>query len=70
MKKEYSFGTAIFDNAQVRHSFETGVSKLVFAAAATPAATTAMATATPEAPAFEVLFAIGAILAALLVRRR
>lgn len=72
MEKEYSFGTAIFDNAQVRHSFETGVSKLVFAAEATPTpvATTAMATATPEAPAFEVLFAIGAILAALLVRRR
>ncbi len=34
MKKEYSFGTAIFDNAQTRHSYETGVSKLVFAAPA------------------------------------
>lgn len=72
MKKEYSFGTAIFDNAQVRHSFETGVSKLVFAAEATPTpvATTAMATATPKAPAFEVLFAVGALLVAILVRRR
>ncbi len=71
-KKEYSFGTAVFDNAQVRHSFETGVSKLVFAAAATPAATTAApaATPTPEAPAFEVLFAVGALLVAILVRRR
>ncbi len=70
MKKEYSFGTAIFDNAQTRHSFETGVSKLVFAAAATPAATTAAPTATPKAPAFEVLFAVGALLVAVLVRRR
>ncbi|MFA4936364.1 MAG: hypothetical protein WC568_11065, partial [Candidatus Methanoperedens sp.] len=60
------------DNAQVRHSFETGVSKLVFAAAATPAATTAApaATPTPKAPAFEVLFAVGALLVAVLVRRR
>ena len=72
MMKGYSFGTAIFDNAQVRHSFETGVSKLVFAAAATPAATTAApaATPTPKAPAFEVLFAVGALLVAVLVRRR
>ncbi len=72
MKKEYSFGTAIFDGAQVRHSFETGVSKLVFAAAATPAATTAApaATPTPKAPAFEILFAVGALLVAILVRRR
>ncbi len=72
MMKEYSFGTAIFDNAQVRHSFETGVSKLVFAAVATPAATTAApaATPTPKAPAFEVLFAVGALLVAVLVRRR
>lgn len=72
MMKGYSFGTAIFDNAQVRHSFETGVSKLVFAAAATPAATTAApaATPTPKAPAFEVLFAVGALLVATLVRRR
>ncbi len=74
MKKEYSFGTAIFDNAQVRHSFETGVSKLVFAApvVATPAATTAAPAATPtqKAPAFEMLFAVGALLAAMLVRRR
>jgi hypothetical protein len=70
MKKEYSFGTAIFDNAQTRHSYETGVSKLVFAApAATPAATTAAPAAT-KAPAFEILFAVGALLVAVLVRRR
>jgi hypothetical protein len=72
MKKEYSFGTAIFDNAQVRHSFEPGVSKLVFAAPATPAATTVTpaATATPKAPAFEMLFGIFALLLAVLFRRR
>lgn len=72
MKKEYSFGTAIFDGAQVRHSYETGVSKLVFAAPAMPAATTAApaATPTPKAPAFEILFAVGALLVAVLVRRR
>jgi len=35
LKKEYSFGTAIFDGAQVRHSYETGVSKLIFAGQAT-----------------------------------
>jgi hypothetical protein len=68
LKKEYSFGTAIFDNAQTRHSYETGVSKLVFAAV-TPAATTAKPAAT-KAPAFEVLFAVGALLVAVLVRRR
>jgi hypothetical protein len=73
LTKEYSFGTAIFDNAQTRHSYETGVSKLVFApavAATTPAATTAAATATPKAPAFEILFTVGAVLIALLVIRR
>jgi plastocyanin len=32
MKKEYLFGTAVFDNAQTRHSYESGVSKFVFAA--------------------------------------
>jgi len=71
MKKEYSFGTAIFDNAQTRHSYETGVSKLVFAAPA-PEATTAApaAMATPKAPAFEILFAVAALLVAVLVRRR
>ncbi|SNQ61333.1 ethylbenzene dehydrogenase-related protein [Candidatus Methanoperedens nitratireducens] len=73
MKKEYSFGTAIFDNAQVRHSYESGVSKLVFTeatpTATTPAATTPAPTPT-EAPAFEIAFAIGALLVALLVRRR
>lgn len=73
MKKEYSFGTAVFDNAQVRHSFETGVSKLVFAAA--PAATTTVVetsvpVATTKAPAFEVFFAVFALLVAVLVRRR
>lgn len=71
MKLEYSFGTAIFDNAQTRHSYETGVSKLVFGAAA-PAATSPAATpaATTKAPAFEVVFAISALLLALYVRRR
>lgn len=71
MKKEYSFGTAVFDGAQVRHSFETGVSKLVFAAQATPTPTSPPApTATEKAPAFEVLLAISALLVAVLVRRR
>lgn len=74
MKKEYSFGTAIFDNAQTRHAYETGVSKLVFGAApaaTSPAATsTATPTATTEAPAFEVIFAVSALLLALQVRRR
>jgi hypothetical protein len=71
MKKEYSFGTAVFDGAQVRHSFETGVSKLVFAAQATPTPTSPPApTATEKAPAFEALLAISALLAAVLVRRR
>ena len=27
-KKEYAFGVAIFDNAQVRHAYNTGVLKL------------------------------------------
>lgn len=71
LKKEYSFGNAIFDNAQTRHSYETGVSKLVFAvgapAATSPAAPTPAAT---EAPAFEVLVAIFALVAALLAVRR
>ncbi len=72
MKKEYSFGTAIFDNAQVRHSYETGVSKLVFAALATPTPvpTTATPAPTPKTPAFEIIFAVGALLVAVLVRRR
>lgn len=71
MKKEYSFGTAVFDNAQVRHSFETGVSKLVFASQATSTPTSPPApTATEKAPAFEALLAISALLAAVLVRRR
>jgi hypothetical protein len=30
MKKEYAFGVAIFDNAQVRHAFNTGVLKMKF----------------------------------------
>ncbi|MCZ7380818.1 MAG: ethylbenzene dehydrogenase-related protein, partial [Candidatus Methanoperedens sp.] len=72
LKKEYSFGTAVFDNAQTRHSYETGVSKLSFAGPATPAATTAAptATATPKSPAFEMLFGIFALLLAVLFRRR
>ncbi len=69
LKKEYSFGTAIFDNAQTRHSYETGVSKLVFTApAATSPAPTAAATT--KTPGFEVLAAISALVAALLARRR
>ncbi|MCZ7356743.1 MAG: ethylbenzene dehydrogenase-related protein [Candidatus Methanoperedens sp.] len=73
LTRQYPFGTAIFDNAQTRHSYETGVSMLVFApsvAATTPAVTTVAATATPKAPAFEILFTVGAVLIALLVRRR
>lgn len=73
MKKEYAFGVAIFDNAQVRHSFESGASKLVFAgqapAVTTPARTTTPAP-TPTTPAFETILAVAALLAALLVRRR
>lgn len=69
MSKEYAFGTAIFDNAQVRHSYESGASKLVFSAAATPGATTAAPTAT-QAPAFEMVFAALALLVAVLARRR
>lgn len=68
MEKEYAFGTAIFDNAQVRHSYESGVSKLIFAEEA-PEATTPAATAT-EAPAFEMVFAVLALMAAVLFRRR
>jgi len=30
LKKEYAFGVAIFDNAQVRHAYSTGVFKLKF----------------------------------------
>jgi len=73
MKKEYSFGTAIFDDAQTRHSYETGVSKLVFGAvptATSPAATATTPAATTKAPAFEVIFAISALLLALHIRRR
>jgi hypothetical protein len=72
MKKEYSFGTAVFDNAQTRHSYETGVSKLVFAPAAapTPMATTPAPTATAKVPAFEVLSAIAAMLIVVFARRR
>jgi len=28
-KKEYAFGVAVFDNAQVRHAYTPGVLKLV-----------------------------------------
>ncbi len=71
LKKEYAFGTAVFDNAQTRHSYETGVSKLVFAGAAPTA--TASATPTPtatKAPGFELLFTISAILVVAIARRR
>lgn len=30
MKKQYAFGVAVFDNAQVRHAYSPGVLKLVF----------------------------------------
>jgi hypothetical protein len=75
LTKEYLFGTAIFDNSQTRHSYESGVSKLVFAVAATPVVTTPAVTTgtpvtTPEASGFEILIAIGALLVALLARRR
>ena len=30
LKKEYAFGVAVFDNAQVRHAYNTGVLKLRF----------------------------------------
>jgi hypothetical protein len=77
MKKEYSFGTAIFDNAQTRHSYETGVSKLVFATQATTTPTSTpgpISTPTPVAtkntPAFEALLAISVLLTAVLIKRR
>ena len=71
MKKEYSFGTAIFDGAQVRHSYETGVSKLVFTGQVTPTPTsTPTPIATAKAPAFEALLAISALFAAVLLKRR
>ncbi len=69
LEKEYSFGTAIFDNAQTRHSYETGVSKLSFKAGTKPAATTIPAETT-KTPAFEALFAISAISIAVMLRRR
>src|SRR3990172_1835154 len=31
LRKEYLFGTAVFDNAQTRHSYDNGASTLVFA---------------------------------------
>ena len=77
LKKEYSFGTAIFDGAQVRHSYETGVSKLVFAGQATPTPTstkTPTSTPTPvptkKTPAFEALMAVSVLLAVVLIKRR
>ena len=30
LKKEYAFGVAVFDNAQVRHGYTPGVLKLLF----------------------------------------
>jgi len=73
LTKMYSFGTAVFDSSQTRHSYESGVSNLVFAVAATPAMTTPAApspTATPKAPAFEIFVAVGMLLLAVLVKRR
>lgn len=74
LTKEYLFGTAIFDSSQTRHSYESGVSKLVFAVttptATTPSVTTGAPVTTPKASGFEILIAVGALLIALLVRRR
>ncbi len=71
LKKGYAFGTAIFDNAQTRHSFETGASRLIFAGT-TPIATTVTPVATTAAPTpgFEFLFAISAVLFIILSGRR
>ncbi|MDR7471690.1 MAG: ethylbenzene dehydrogenase-related protein [Armatimonadota bacterium] len=30
LSKPYSFGVAVFDNAQVRHAFQMGVARLIF----------------------------------------
>ena len=30
LKKQYAFGVAVFDNAQVRHAYTPGVLKMVF----------------------------------------
>jgi len=30
LKKEYAFGVAVFDNAQVRHAYSRGVLKIKF----------------------------------------
>jgi len=30
LSKQYAFGVAVFDNAQVRHAFATGPNKLAF----------------------------------------
>jgi hypothetical protein len=30
LQKEYAFGVAVFDNAQVRHAYNTGVLKMKF----------------------------------------
>jgi hypothetical protein len=70
LTKEYLFGTAIFENSQTRHSYESGVSKLVFAVAATPVMTTPAASSPTTAPAFEIVFAVAALLFAVLKRRR
>lgn len=73
LKKEYTFGTAIFDNAQTQHSFEIGVSKLIFTEAGitsseTTGATTTVSTPT-KSPGFEVLFAVFVLLIVALMRR-
>ena len=73
LTKMYSFGTAVYDNSQTRHSYESGVSNLVFAVATTPAMTTPASpspTATPKAPAFEIFVAVGVVLLVVLIRRR
>ncbi len=67
LNKEYSFGTAIFDNAQTRHSYETGVSKLTFK---TEVPTGTSPAATTKAPAFEVIFAILALAVAIFTRKK
>lgn len=72
LNKEYSFGTAIFDNAQTRHSYETGVSKLTFKTEVPTATSPSMTSlaATTKAPAFEVIFAILALSVAIFTRKR
>ncbi|MDO8691456.1 MAG: ethylbenzene dehydrogenase-related protein [Dehalococcoidia bacterium] len=49
LSKTYSFGIAVFDNAQVRHAF-SGVQKLAFQTASAPPAATAQAAQPAQLP--------------------